>query len=59
MPRKKRDPNEIELVPDDEFEDAVQSVLDAPKERVEAEFAKMQASNKRKREARKRLSPDD
>ncbi len=59
MPRKKRDPSDLELVPDSDFEDAVRTVLNAPKDTVTKQLAKMQASNKRKREQRKRKRSAD
>ena len=56
MTRKKRDSHDMPLVPEPEFEDAMRSLLNAPKAKVDESLAAMQASNKRRREAKK-LSP--
>lgn len=59
MPRKSRDSNKIALVPETEFEQAVEGILSSSKEHVDAEFAEMQASNKLKREKRRDAKADD
>ena len=52
-PRKKHDAEDIPLVPEEQFEDAMRAVLGASNKRVGKKFDEMQASNKRRREERK------
>ena len=54
MPRKKDDAEEIDLIPEADFEDAMRAVLNAPREKVNKRLAEMQASNKAVRESRKK-----
>lgn len=50
MGRKKLDPNRTELIPEDEFEDALSAVLRARPEKVNEKLSAMQAANRAKRE---------
>lgn len=52
MPRKKDDAEDIELVPEETFEDAMRAVLKADRAKVSEQLEAMQASNKAKRDAR-------
>lgn len=50
MGRKKLDPNRTELIPEDEFEDALSAVLRARPEKVNENLSQIQAENKARRE---------
>ena len=56
MPRKRRDPDEIELIPQDEFEDVMRAVLKAPRDKVNARLTQMQVANKTTRVAKKKAT---
>lgn len=57
MPRKKRDvedlSEDVDLIPEESFEDAMRAVLGASNQRVAARMDAMQSSNKRRRDERK------
>lgn len=53
MPRKKKNTENIDLVPVDEFEEAVMKVLSASKDEIDETFFEFQASNKSKRATKK------
>lgn len=53
MARKKTEADDIELVPEAEFEDAFRSILNAPKERVAEQIEEMHAANVEKRTRKK------
>ena len=57
MPRKKRDPNDIELVPEGEFEDAFRALLNAPKEKVEEQIEEIHAENVERRQRKRKEKP--
>lgn len=55
MPRPRRerqDLNEIKLMPEEQFEDALRAVLHAPRERVAELVAEQEAKEKAERAAR-------
>lgn len=59
MRRKKGESEEIELVPEETFEEAMQAVLRADKNRVGDQLEKLQSSNRAKREDRQRNAKPD
>jgi len=57
LPRKKHDAEDIPLVPEEEFADAMRAVLGASNERVAEKMDEMHASNKKRRDDRKTENP--
>ncbi len=53
QPRRKEQPTEIQLIPEPQFEEALKAVLATSKEKSDEQMARIQASNRARREKRR------